>query len=112
MTAERGPKYLDRSKLYKLEGGEEVIFSIVNAGDGWKAKRIRKQAMPKDSKFLELWGEALETARRIESGPVVEGAGSMEMELQGLYKDVRVAVARNPITGHAIKGMTLIGVPR
>jgi len=107
--AER-PRCLNQRIVYKLEGDEEVMFSL---GQGKSpTPRITLGEFGADPKMLKLLGKASEMARKIESGPELQESGSMDVELQGCYRDIRLAVQRDTITGEMIRGITLIGVRR
>ncbi len=115
-----GPRYLDKNKLYGLRPGEQVILSQMpkDYSPGWKNRRISKKEIGVSPEFNKAHQEAVETAKRIETSPRVDPIAeglvvmSSEQELLGCFRDLRVEVMRDAITGHRIKGFTLIGVPR
>lgn len=104
-------KYLDPRELYNLKGNEVVLFSMQVAGLPRNQELPLKQIM-KDPDMKRIGEEAVRVAREIEDGPVLCESGSMGREMQGLYRDIRIAIKRDPVRGHLMKGMTLIGVPR
>lgn len=119
MTVETGPKYLDQRKLYDLISCEQIIFSQISTdySPGWKNRRIRQKDIGVTSEFLKAQKEALEVAREIETSSKFEpegACGSMTsmQELQGCFKNIRVEVMRDVVTGHRVGGFTLIGVPK
>jgi hypothetical protein len=120
MVAENDQRRLDEDWLYGLGKREQVLFSIfpdtaptiTKSGMVTFVKRISRKKMETDQDFKKLHREALNKARKIENGPAITSFGPIDMEMQGHFKDIRVEVARNTLTGHRVKGFTLIGVPR
>lgn len=112
MLVECGPKHLDKRKLYGLKEGEEVLFSQFRPTSGTLFKRISPKKVEGDMELRDLHKEVLAIAKRMEEGSILEESGGMDIEMQGYFKDIRVVPAKHPITGHTVRGFTLVGTPR
>lgn len=112
MTVDQQPRRISEKQLYDLNGEERVLFSIFPRAEGALYRRIGKEAREADANFIKRQAEAEKIAEEIENGQDLPESGSMDQEAQGLYKDVRVVVARHPATGHRLNAFTLIGTHR
>jgi len=113
MRVENGPKYLDKSTLYGLKGKEVVLFSVFGtAEDGLLSRRLRGNMMEIDLNLRKFQEEVLEVARKIEAGEVSRFLSAETEDLRGRFKNVKVVVAKHPVTGHRLRGFALIGTPK
>ncbi|OGH24836.1 MAG: hypothetical protein A3B47_00040 [Candidatus Levybacteria bacterium RIFCSPLOWO2_01_FULL_39_24] len=102
---EAGRPILDKGKLYELTGKEQVLFSL---SIGYE--RTSKKEIETDLKLKELRKKISSIAKFMNEQVMPEDSSSLGAG--DYYRDVRIVVRRDPITGRMTKGFTLIGVVR
>jgi hypothetical protein len=111
-----GPVLLNEKKLYDLKDNEEVIYNVLISlnGDEYhehlEGRIFSVEEINNDPRVQKLHQECIETIKNMESGPVIMGSGSIELEEQGYYKDIRIVPLLDRVTGDPEKGFAIIGV--